>query len=116
MDYCIDIQCLFINGSDARGCKVVIVSDHPSVANQSAMVMRRNESKPVATASGQLNLTFPIDCYHHVLAFDIEEDDSISTLAIMKTIPSTTPLCPFTAAGKNYFWTRDQSDASKSVL
>ena len=71
------IDCHFINGSDAQGCKVVIVSDHPSVDNITTMLIRSNESDLIA--SGQLTLTYHIDCYHHVLAFDIETNGTISS-------------------------------------
>ena len=79
MEYSIDIECSFIDGSDAQGCKVVVASDHSSVDNITAMLIRHNESD--TTASGQVNLTYHIDCYHHVLAFDIETNGTISSLA-----------------------------------
>ena len=71
------IDCHFINGSDAQGCKVVIVSDHPLVDDITTMLIRSNESDLIA--SGQLTLTYHIDCYHHVLAFDIEANGTISS-------------------------------------
>ena len=75
----LSIECHFINGSDAQGCKIVVVSDHSSVGNITAMLTRHNESD--STASGQVNLTYHIDCYHHVLAFDVEANGTISSLA-----------------------------------
>ena len=82
----ISVECHFINGSDAQGCKVVVVSDHPSVGNITAMLIRHNESD--TTASGQVNLTYHIDCYHYVLAFDIEANGTISSLATKGEIES----------------------------
>ena len=79
MEYSIDIECYFINSSDAQGCKVVVVSDHSSLGNFTAMLIRHNESD--TTVSRQVNLTYHIDCYHHVLAFDIEANGTISSLA-----------------------------------
>ena len=77
LDNYIRIKCHFINGSDAQGCKVVIVSDHTSVDDITAMLIRSNESDLIA--SGQLTLTYHIDCYHHVLAFDIEANGTTSS-------------------------------------
>ena len=65
----IDIQCLFIHGSDAVGCKVVLVSDHPGVNNETETLLKRNTS---ASALGQLNLTLKAACYHRVLAYTCE--------------------------------------------
>ena len=79
MEDSIDIECHFINGSDAQGCKVVVVSDHSSVGNITAMLIRYNESD--TTVSGHVSLTYHIDCYHRVLAFDIEGNGTISSLA-----------------------------------
>ena len=60
----IDIQCLFIHGSDAVGCKVVLVSGHPGVNNETETLLRKNSS-----AFGQLNLILKAACYHRVLAY-----------------------------------------------
>ena len=59
----IDIQCWFIHGSDALGCKVVLVSDCPNVSDVHANLSRSDMS-----ASGQLT-TFPaiIECLHLTL-------------------------------------------------
>ena len=84
MEDSIDIECYFLNGSDAQGCKVVVVSDHSSVGNITAMLIRHNVSD--STVSGQVNLTYHIDCYHHVLAFDIEANGTISSLATRREI------------------------------
>ena len=75
------IECHFINGSDALGCKVVVVSVHSSVGNITTMLIRHNINESDSTASGQVSLTYQIDCYHHVLAFDIEANGTISSLA-----------------------------------
>ena len=96
----IDVSCHFINGSDAQGCKVVIVSDHPSVDDITTMLIRSNESDLIA--SGQLTLTYHIDCYHHVLAFDIEANGTISiNWAIRERIEreNSDLQCPVTATG-----------------
>ena len=43
----INIQCWFIHGSDALGCGVVLVSDHPGVNNETL-----NMSRNTILASG----------------------------------------------------------------
>ena len=78
MEYSIDIECYFINSSDAQGCKVVVVSDHSSLGNFTAMLIRHNESDTILSLDKS---TYHIDCYHHVLAFDIEANGTISILA-----------------------------------
>ena len=73
----IDIQCWFIHGSDALGCKVVLVSDCPNISDVHANLSRSN-----MLASGQLSLTYNISCYQRVFAFDINVNNTISNLAI----------------------------------
>ena len=73
----IDIQCLFIHGSDALGCKVVLVRDCPNISDVHANLSRRGMS-----ASGQMSLTHNISCYHRVFAFDIDVNNTISNLTI----------------------------------
>ena len=59
----IDIQCWFIHGSDALGCKVVLVRDCPNISNVHA-----NLSRSIMSATGQLT-TFPaiIEYMHLIL-------------------------------------------------
>ena len=99
MEDSIDIECYFLNGSDAQGCRVVIVSDHSSVGNITAMLIRHNESD--STVSGRVNLTYHIDCYHHVLAFDIEANGTISSFATRREIKlnETLSRCRITKTG-----------------
>ena len=73
----IDIQCWFIHGSDALGCKVVLVSDCPNISD-----VHVNLSRSYMSASGQLSLTHNISCYQRVFAFDIDVNNTISNLAI----------------------------------
>ena len=73
----IDIQCWFIHGSDALGCKVVLVSDCPNVSDVHANLSRSDMS-----ASGQLNLINNISCYLRVFAFDIDVNNTVSNLTI----------------------------------
>ena len=74
----IDIQCWFIHGSDALGCKVVLVSDHPGVHNETMNITRNN----IMSASGTFNSTQPVYCYNRVFAFDIEINNTLSNVVI----------------------------------
>ena len=73
----IDIQCWFIHGSDALGCKVVLVSDCPNISD-----IHANLSRSDMSASGQLSLTYNISCYLRMFAFDIDVNNTVSNLTI----------------------------------
>ena len=77
----------------------MVVSDHSSVGNITTMLIRHNESD--TTVSGQVNLTYHIDCYHHVLAFEIEANGTISSLATRGEIElnETLSQCRITKTG-----------------
>ena len=81
-DYSGVVRCHFINGSNARGCHVVVVSEHTAVDNVTTKLLRDGDS--VSSASDVINFTAPLvfDCYHHMFAFDIEANGSVSSLAI----------------------------------
>ena len=73
----IDIQCWFIHGSDALGCVVVLVSDHPGVNNETM-----NMSRNAMLASGTFNLIQHSSCYTRIFASDIEASGTLSGLTI----------------------------------
>ena len=78
----VDIQCLFISGSDSVGCKVVVVSDHQSINNEAANLTRNN-----TFAYGQLNLKHETSCYNRVVAYTITIDHQIvSTVSVEKML------------------------------
>ena len=79
----IDIQCLFIHGSDAVGCKVVLVSYHPGVNNETVSLMRENRY-----AISQLNLTLKAACYHKVLAYTIDVQNTTNNFYIEEILSS----------------------------
>ena len=81
----IDIQCWFIHGSDALGCKVVLVSDCPSIDDEHSILLRSDMS-----ASGQLSLTHNVSCYHRVFAFDIDVNNTLSNVTIEGTVKTVT--------------------------
>ena len=79
MSHSIDIECHFIHGSDALGCKVVLVSDYQLI-NDETMNISRNEN--IMSAQRMSSLTELSSCYSRVFAFDIEVNGTISNLAI----------------------------------
>ena len=57
-----------------------VVSEHTLVKNVPAMLQRADEAESIATTI--LNLTRVFDCYHRIVAYDIEANNSTSNLAI----------------------------------
>ena len=83
-DYVCAVECHFINGSDALGCKVHLVSDHPNVDTVVESLLNR-ENDSISSShliKREFTLPHPVSCYRHVLAFDIENDNNISEFAI----------------------------------
>ena len=78
-EYTIDIECHFIHGSDALGCKVVLVSDYPNVNNAEANFLNKGISR-------RFNLTREALCYHHIFAYNIDDNNTISTFYIVGEI------------------------------
>ena len=67
------VQCDFILGSDAQGCMIVLVGDYNNVS----VTLLMNQ-----TNSEIINVTTSVSCYKRVIAFDIEYDGQIGTLAV----------------------------------
>lgn len=82
----VDIQCLFIHGSDALGCKVVLVSEY----QDEVVIIKRNDTM---SASWTYTLTHPVSCYSRVFAFDNEANDTFSTLSIEGNFQPRNTLC-----------------------
>ena len=93
----IDIQCLFIHGSDAVGCKVVLVSGHPSVNNETVILMRENRY-----AISQLNLTLKAACYHKVLAYTIDVQNTTNNFYIERILSSNYSQTKIECPGKTF--------------
>ena len=94
----IDIQCWFIHGSDAVGCKVVLVSNYSNISDMHKNISRRNNTM-ITSAFAKLNLTHNISCYHRVFAFGIDINNIISNLTIEGII--NTIITNDESAGKN---------------
>ena len=67
------VQCDFIPGSDVQGCMIVLVGDYNNVS----VTLLMNQ-----TNSEIINVTTSVSCYKRVIAFDIEYDGQIGTLAV----------------------------------
>ena len=72
-DVTFQVQCDFIPGSDAQGCMIVLVGDYNNV---SAILLMN------LTNSEIINVTTSVSCYKRVIAFDIEHNGQIGTLAV----------------------------------
>ena len=93
-DYVCAVKCQFINGSDALGCKVHLVSDHPNVETVVESLIRENDSISSShPIKRELTLPHPVSCYRHVLAFDIENDNNISEFAINGSLSTNAVQC-----------------------
>ena len=78
------------------GCKVVVVSDHQSINNETTDLTRNNTS-----AYGRLILTHKASCYHRVVAYPITADHQIVSIFFLeKTINVETNIV---CSGKNYY-------------
>ena len=70
------IECEFISGSDAQGCLVILVGE---LDNVTAILTRSSKVGTIEVANSPLS-------YFNVLAFDIEQDGLIGTVAIQGDI------------------------------
>ena len=74
----IEVQCRFILGSDALGCRAVLKRECPSVAD-----LHLNISRSVdMTVSKMLVILHNAPCFNRVFAYDIDVNHTISTLSI----------------------------------
>ena len=87
------VQCDFIPGSDAQGCMIVFVGEHDNVSVTLLMNLTNSEI---------INVTNSVSCYKRVVAFDVEHNGQIGTLAVpgklsgnvntrTKCLPSSNP-------------------------
>ena len=63
---------MFISGSDAEGCLVVLVGDF----NNHTLNLTRTNSSAIT------RVKYHVSCYKEVIGFNIEGDGSVGTLAI----------------------------------
>ena len=74
LEYAFMLQCVFVDGSDAQGCMVVVVGEFGNAT--------RNLTRDSTFVTGTLNITYPLSCFSEVFGFDIESDGSVGTLAV----------------------------------
>ena len=72
-DVTFQVQCDFIPGSDAQGCMIILVGDYNNVS----VTLLMNQ-----TNSEIINITNSVSCYKRVIAFDVEHNGQIGTLAV----------------------------------
>ena len=75
----IEVQCLFIPGSDALGCHVVFESECSPVVDPYVNISRSTDT-PV---SKMLIIHQEVSCFQHVFAYDIDANDTISNLSVI---------------------------------
>ncbi len=84
------IQCIYISGSNSRGCVFILVDGVEGVANITGIINR--------TSSEGVRIEVPnIDHYREVLAFDLESDNTTDILPLRGNI--TFDMCPTSKSG-----------------
>ena len=77
------VKCEFIPGSDAQGCMLVLVGE----LDNTTVKLTRGVYSEEATIS----TVYPTSCYKRVIAYDIEYDGSVGSLAVPgKLLANTT--------------------------
>ncbi len=72
------VQCIFLSGSIAQGCKVILMGEFDSITV--------NLTKNGLCAADTIEANLPVSNYSAVFGHDIESDGSVGTLAIHGTI------------------------------
>ena len=83
----ITVQCMFVNGSTARGCMVVLVGQSDNMT----VTLTRED----LCATGTVNYTHLLQntCITGVIGYDIESDGTVGTLAITGELSNDTLTC-----------------------
>ena len=81
------IQCIYLNGSDSRGCVFILVSREEEVEDITGTIPRSNHNGVAIELSDIMD-------FNVVLAFDLEEGNAISTVPLSVTIRAATSVCP----------------------
>ena len=86
------VQCDFVSGSDAQGCMVILVGELGNIT--------LNLTREGISTTLMINQALPLSCYRDIIAFDIESDKSVGTLAVSGAIvrSTTNGLCSSTTA------------------
>ena len=65
-----------MTGSDARGCMVILMGE---VVNATMSLTRQDDS---VVAVAKRTLPHSLNCYHQVVAFDIESNGTVGTVMV----------------------------------
>ena len=76
----ITVQCMFVNGSTARGCMVVLVGQSDNVT------VNLTSLRDDLIATGIYTYLLQNACITGVVGYDIESDGTVGTLAIIGEI------------------------------
>ena len=84
----ITVKCMFVNGSTAGGCMVVLVGQSDNVTV--------NLTRDDLSVTGIFNDTHLLQnaCITRVVGYDIESDGTVGTLAIIGELSNDTLTCP----------------------
>ena len=94
----LDVRCLFISGSDAVGCYVVLISDPTKAESENVTVTLMRKPHDLY-ASGQINLTHKVHCNVRVFVFNIDVNNVTSNFSIERELA---PNANFTCSGIYY--------------
>ena len=95
-DYAFTITCCFLNETDLKMCKVVLVSDHPSTENVTEIFTFASINTWDQCFHRQLNLVLaPSSCYHRVYGFDVEVNITLTNgdIAMKGNLRSASSKC-----------------------
>ena len=79
------VECDFIPGSDARGCMIVLVGEDYNTTV--------NASRCEYHAKGMITVICPLTNYIRVIAYDIESDGSVGSLAVQGKLFNNITMC-----------------------
>ena len=83
-DFTLNVQCMFIMGSDSLGCSVLLISSQSGVKSQNATL---SMMKGATYASGHINLNKKSQCYDRVKAFNIDKHNITSNFSVETELP-----------------------------
>ena len=96
------VYCDFLEGSDAKGCMIVLSGTFNNVTVNILRTQPNSES-----VNDTVNVEVPTFCYNKMYAFDIEYDGVIGKLAIFGQLTmgmsSMVPQCDINSSGKYTF-------------
>ena len=96
----ITVQCMFVNGSTARGCMVVLVGQSDNVT-VNLTSLRDDLSVTIFNDTHLLQNA----CITGVVGYDLESDGTVGTLAIIGELSNGNLTCPSDAPTQSRFTT-----------